>query len=63
MNLSIQAELKAAKLHLDRAIKVSIQSRQVQHLGKLGAARYEIFETLQLLPKEAEADAPTSLVS
>lgn len=61
--MNIQNELAAAKLHLNRAIEASIQARQVQHLSKLGAARYEIAETLIQMNKEAESNAPTSCVS
>ncbi|HEY4429524.1 MAG TPA: hypothetical protein VGN87_00655 [Paenibacillus sp.] len=63
MIINIQADLDAAKLHLDRAIEALIQTRQVQHLGKLGAARYEIVETLIRMNKEAEINAATSCVS
>lgn len=59
MQINIQAELVAAKLHLDRAIQAS----DVCHLGKLGAARYEIVETLIRMNKEANNNAPTSCVS
>lgn len=63
MTINIQAELAAAKLHLDRAIEASIQASDTHHLSKLGAARYEIVETIILMNKEAESNAPTSCVS
>ncbi|WP_375103797.1 hypothetical protein ACDZ28_32830 [Paenibacillus sp. RS8] len=63
MSINIQAELASAKLHLDRAIEASIQARDIRHLGKLGAARYEIVETLIRMNKEAEVIATTSCVS
>jgi hypothetical protein len=63
MTFNIQAELLAAKLHLDRAIEASIQARDIRHLGKLGAARYEIVETMIRMHKEAEINATTSCVS
>ncbi|WP_340397769.1 hypothetical protein NST50_05145 [Paenibacillus sp. FSL E2-0202] len=59
MKINIQAELAAAKLHLDRAIQAS----DTHHLSKLGAARYEIVETMIRMHKEAESNAPTSCVS
>lgn len=63
MIINIQAELAAAKLHLDCAIEASIQARDIRHLGKLGAARYEIVETLIRMNKEGEINAATSCVS
>lgn len=60
--MNIQDELTAAQHHLNRAIEASIQARQVHHLSKLGAARYEIMETLQLMQKEVDANAQTSRV-
>ncbi|MDH6430247.1 MULTISPECIES: hypothetical protein [Paenibacillus] len=63
MIVSIQAELAAAKLHLDRAIEASIQASDARHLSKLGAARYEIVETLIRMNKEADINAATSCVS
>ncbi|MEK4239097.1 hypothetical protein [Paenibacillus sp. FSL H7-0714] len=63
MTINIQAELAAAKLHLDYAIEALIQEEQAQHLGKLGAARYEIVETLIRMNKEAGNDAQASRVS
>lgn len=59
MTINIQAELVAAKHHLDRAIQAS----DAHHLSKLGAARYEIVETLIRMNKEADNNAPTSCVS
>jgi hypothetical protein len=59
MQINIQAELAAAKLHLDRAIQAS----DAHHLSKLGAARYEIVETMIRMNKEADSNAPTSCVS
>ncbi|MEK4449903.1 hypothetical protein [Paenibacillus sp. FSL L8-0506] len=63
MTFNIQAELLAAKLHLDRAIEASIQARDIRHLGKLGAARYEIVETLIQMNREVDSNAATSCVS
>ncbi|WP_340034007.1 hypothetical protein [Paenibacillus sp. FSL H3-0302] len=59
MIINIQAELAAAKHHLDRAIQAS----DTHHLSKLGAARYEIVETMIRMHKEAEINAATSCVS
>lgn len=64
MSINFQAELAAAKRHLDRAIKAShVSDADPRHLSKLGAARYEIVETLIMLNKEVEQDAETSCVS
>lgn len=58
-------ELAAAKRHLDRAIKAFVQlsDADLRLLSKLGAARYEIVETLIRLEKEVGQNAETSFVS
>ena len=65
MVINPKDELAAAKRHLDRVIKASLQVSDAdpRHLSKLGAARYEIVETLITLNKEAESNASTSCVS
>jgi hypothetical protein len=63
LNVNLKDELEATQWHLNQAINALLQCSDARHLGKLGAARYEITETLIQLGKEAEADAPTSLVS
>ncbi|MNV42475.1 hypothetical protein D3C71_1341500 [compost metagenome] len=62
MNVNPKDELEAAQWHLNQAIEALLKARDARHLGKLGAARYEISETLIKLGKEVEANAPTSRV-
>lgn len=49
--------LALAKWHLDQVIEAELAARRVKHLGKLGAARYEIVETLSALAKEERGHA------
>ncbi|MBY9077162.1 hypothetical protein KIH86_09390 [Paenibacillus sp. HN-1] len=44
--------LALAKWHLDQVIEAELAARRVKHLSKLGAARYEIVETLSSISKE-----------
>ncbi|WP_025690913.1 hypothetical protein [Paenibacillus zanthoxyli] len=44
--------LALAKWHIDQVIEAELAARRVKHLGKLGAGRYEIVETLSALMKE-----------
>lgn len=50
--LSVKDYLSLAKWHLDKAIEAELATRRVRHLGKLGAARYEIAEVHAFLAKE-----------
>ncbi|MBY9078272.1 hypothetical protein KIH86_17820 [Paenibacillus sp. HN-1] len=52
MELSTQDHLALAKWHLDQAIEAELAAHRVKHLGKPGAARYEIVETLSAISKE-----------
>ncbi|BCG57456.1 hypothetical protein [Paenibacillus sp. URB8-2] len=50
--LTVKDHLALAKWHLDKAIEAELAARRVQHLGKLGAARYEIAEVHAIRVKE-----------
>lgn len=63
MNTNPKDELEAAQWHLDQAIKALLQFGDALHLGKLGAARYEIAETLIRMNREVDANAQASRVS
>jgi hypothetical protein len=52
MQINVQAELVAAKAHLDRAIKGMLQQREIKHVTGLGAAKYTVQETLTQIKRE-----------
>ncbi|MNE81738.1 hypothetical protein D3C80_1784080 [compost metagenome] len=52
MQINIQAELAAAKYHMERAIKGMLQQRDIKHVTGLGRAKHTVQETLSQIQSE-----------
>lgn len=52
MTINIQAELSAAKAHLERAIEGMLQQGDIKHIANLGRAKHTVQETLTQLQRE-----------
>ncbi|MDF9844585.1 MULTISPECIES: hypothetical protein [unclassified Paenibacillus] len=52
MQINVQAELAAAQVHLERAIKGMLQQREIKHVPGLGRAKHTVQETLTQIQRE-----------